>query len=73
MRLLLIDEGLDGLGIHVVNDTANPVAGTLSLDILRAGAVRVAGGRAAVDVAPHGRATIDQTALLGGFFDTTYA
>lgn len=73
LRLLLLDEGLDGLGVHLLNTTATAVAGTLALDILRADGTRVAGGTAAVAVPAHGHASIDQTALLGGFFDTTYA
>jgi beta-mannosidase len=73
LRLLLRDEGLAGLGLHLVNDRPTPVAGTLRLDLLQGGRTRIAGGSRAVAVAAHSALSLDQTALLGGFVDTTYA
>lgn len=73
LRVLLLDEGLDGLGIHILNTGPVGLAGTMTLDVLRGDGTRIAGARTAVTVVGHGAATLDQTALLGGFFDTTYA
>jgi beta-mannosidase len=73
LRVLLLDEGLDGLGIRVLNTSETAVAGRLTLDLLRGDGVRVAGGTSDVTVPPRGAVTVDQTALLGGFFDTTHA
>jgi beta-mannosidase len=73
LRVLLLDEGLDGLGIHILNTSDTAITGRLTLDLLRGDGVRVAGGASDVAVPPRGSVTIDQTALLGGFFDTTHA
>jgi beta-mannosidase len=73
VRVLILDEGLNGLGLHVLNDRPGPISGTFTLDIYRDGATRVAGGSTPVTVSARGHVTLDQTALLGGFFDTTYA
>lgn len=73
LRVLLIDGGLDGLGIHLLNTSETGVTGRLALDLLRGDGVRVAGGATDVAIPPRGTVTIDQTALLGGFFDTTHA
>lgn len=73
LRILLIDEGLDGLGLHIVNTADTTVTGRLTLDLLRADGVRVTGGASDITLGPRGAASLDQTTLLGGFFDTTHA
>ena len=73
LRILLIDEGVNGLHVHVVNDGAAAVAGRLSLACLKDGATVVVRGERDVEVAAHGAITLRATELFGAFFDATYA
>jgi beta-mannosidase len=71
--VILTDEGLNGLSIHIVNEGADPRPVHLSLVCLRDGETEVM--KAARDLQLAGRSTIalSATELWGGFFDTTYA
>ncbi|MGT2479782.1 alpha/beta fold hydrolase [Methylobacterium oryzae CBMB20] len=71
VQVLLTDEGLDGLHVHVLNETASVRALTLSLTFCD-GAGRVA-ARAERDLVagPRAALTLTSAALLGRFFDAT--
>ncbi len=71
--ILLVDEGLNGLDIHVINDGARPLEAEIHLSLLRGGHVPVARVKAPVTVAPHGAARLRTASLLDHFSDTTYA
>ncbi|HWJ75782.1 MAG TPA: glycoside hydrolase family 2 protein [Kaistia sp.] len=73
LALMLSDEGVNGLHLHVVNDGPETVEATLSLACLRDGRLPVARGEKAVTIPARGGLTITATELLGAFFDTTYA
>lgn len=73
IQVLLIDEGLNGLDVHLVNETAAPVEANLSLTCLRDGAVTVMQARRAATLAPRSSQRLAATDLWGAFFDTTYA
>lgn len=70
--LHLTDEGLDGLAIHAVNDTAQLLDATLELEMYREGRV-FARTRATLLVPPRGSVSRYADALLGHFTDHTNA
>jgi beta-mannosidase len=71
--VFLLDEGLDGLWAHVVNDAPEPLEGRLRLAVLRHGALQVDAGDCAVRVPPHATRAIPCTDVLGRFADLTQA
>jgi beta-mannosidase len=73
LRIILMDEGVNGLHVHVVNDRPMPVAGRLSLACLKDGATVVVRGERDVEVPARGSITLRATELFGAFFDATYA
>lgn len=72
-QLTLTDEGLDGLHLHVINETPRPLDGRVELTLLKDGHVIVARGEGPCPVPPRGRALLRSDALLGGFYDVTYS
>ncbi len=73
VALLAVDEGLNGLALHVVNDTAGQVRGTVVVEMVARGELVVERAEAEVDVGPRGSCTLDAEDVLGGFRDITYA
>lgn len=73
VQVLLADEGLNGLDVHVVNETANAKAVTLKLTCLRDGTVPVMQASRDVTLAPRSSVALPATDLWGAFFDTAYA
>ena len=73
VAVLIVDEGLEGLRLHVVNDRGVPVQGELSLSLYRDGHVQVATGTRAVSVPAHGEVEVVASTLFGTFLDLTYA
>ncbi|SAK78669.1 glycosyl hydrolase 2 galactose-binding domain-containing protein [Caballeronia ptereochthonis] len=73
VQALILDEGLDGLDVHLVNETAHEIRARLELACLREGAVKVAGGACDVVLRPRSVQRITSNALIGAFFDITYA
>jgi beta-mannosidase len=72
VALIVVDEGLNGIALHVVNDTAEPVLGRLDLSLVSGDAV-VDEGSTHVRVPPRGSASFDAESVLGGFRDVGYA
>jgi beta-mannosidase len=69
----VVDEGLNGLDVHVAHDGSAPLSATLEVELLRPdGAV---GETCTVEVSlpPHGHAVYGVEALLGRFADVSYA
>ncbi|HUA95453.1 MAG TPA: hypothetical protein VMB82_07970 [Acidimicrobiales bacterium] len=73
VALLAVDEGLNGLALHVVNDTAGPVRGTVVVELVARGELVVERGEVEVEVGPRGSSTVDAEDVVGGFRDITYA
>jgi len=72
VALLAIDEGLNGLVLHAVNDRATPLACELRVALHRGGAV-VARGARPIEVAPHEALAVRANEVLGRFADVTWA
>jgi beta-mannosidase len=70
---LITNEGLDGLDVHLVNETAVAIAARLELARLHEGATKVARVSKDVTLAARSTARIQASHLLGQFFDFTYA
>jgi beta-mannosidase len=73
VQALITDEGLDGLDVHLVNDTAHDIRARVELTCLRDGAVKVAGGSCEIILQAHSNHRINSGSLIGAFFDTAYA
>lgn len=73
VQVLVTDEGLDGLGLHLLNETERPHELRLDLICLRQGQVPVAEASRPVTLAPRSAQSLSSSALLGRFFDITYA
>lgn len=73
IALRLTDEGLDGLAVHVLNESATPLDAVVEIEMLLEG--RPAGERASrpVRVEPHGARTLSADAIVGQFTDSTNA
>lgn len=70
---LITDEGLDGLDVHLINETATPIDARLELACLRDGATKVASASKDVTLPARSTERILASDLLGQFFDFTYA
>ncbi len=68
-----VDEGLNGLDVHVAHDGPEPLAGTLEVALLREDGS--AGESASVELSldAHGHHRVSVEALLGRFADVSYA
>ncbi|WP_322015107.1 glycosyl hydrolase 2 galactose-binding domain-containing protein [Paraburkholderia sp. J12] len=73
VQIAITDEGLNGLDLHLVNDTAATRAVQLDLACLRDGAVSVASATRMLELAPRSVARVGAADLLGRFFDFTHA
>jgi len=73
LALILSDEGVNGLDVHLVNEGAAPVAGRLELAALADGVRPVVSGTRDVTIAARATLTVTATDLFGAFFDTTRA
>jgi beta-mannosidase len=73
LSLILTDEGVNGLFVHLRNDAPHAVEGELTLSCYRDGKVIVMQARRTLAVAPHGVVALRDSDLWGAFFDTTLA
>jgi beta-mannosidase len=73
VQVVVTDEGLDGIDLHLINETAGALAVQLDLQCLSDGAVTVASATQTVELAPRSTRRIAAADCLGRFFDFTYA
>jgi beta-mannosidase len=73
VALIATDEGVNGLDLHVVNETSEPLACEVSLALYRDGEALIASGNRIEHVLPRAGVTVRANALLPSFFDVTYA
>jgi len=72
-QVILTDEGLNGLHVHVLNEAPTPLRAVLRLVCLRDGLHLVREAARDITLSPHNSLCIASAALLPGFFDITYA
>jgi beta-mannosidase len=72
-QILVSDEGVNGLHVHCLNETAAPFRGTLALNCWKDGATPVMSAKREIGIAPRGSTTLRDGELWGAFFDTAYA
>jgi beta-mannosidase len=71
--LLVTDEGVNGLHLHVVNDRSSDLEARLRFELFRDGEVRVALGETDVRVEGRGASTIPADRILPTFVDSARA
>lgn len=71
--LFITDEGLNGLYIHIVNETAQSLELHVHVALFRDGKVRVGEGEAAVSVPARSTIELPMSRVLPPFSDTSYA
>ncbi|MBA9064130.1 beta-mannosidase [Methylobacterium fujisawaense] len=71
VQVLLTDEGLDGLHVHVLNETAAAQDLTLTLTLCDVGGRIAARAERVLTAGPRAALTLSSAAVLGRFFDTT--
>lgn len=72
LRVILTDEGVNGLAMHLVNDTARPVEALLRLTAWRDGTVPVLKAERPVTLPARAAVMLPAAAMTDRFFDTTY-
>lgn len=71
LALLLCDEGLNGLVVHVVNDTDVAFRGEVSVKAVARGELVLEEGTAEVALSARDKVALDASQVLGGFRDLT--
>ena len=73
VAVLITDEGLGGLAIHVCNDTAAALPAVLEVELFANGAVSVGSGTRQLELAAHSASSVDAELVLGGFRDVAWS
>lgn len=71
--LLMTDEGLEGLHLHLFNETGADLEAILEVDLLHAGRIRVGQEARPVTIPAFGARTLAADTLFPSFSDLTYA
>jgi beta-mannosidase len=73
VQVALTDEGLNGLGIHLINETSETVRAKLSLRCVGDGDIDTMRREREVALPPRSNQTVSSAELIGSFFDITWA
>jgi beta-mannosidase len=73
LAISLSDEGGNGVAVHVVNDTPERFTGSVDLEVIRQGELRVAQGSRPITVEPHSAVQYNALDWFDGFWDLSYA
>ncbi|WP_131799904.1 glycoside hydrolase family 2 protein [Paraburkholderia ginsengiterrae] len=73
VQVLMTDEGLNGLDIHLLNERAQPFNAQLELICLRDGNVKVVSAIRELELPPRSAQRLSAAECLGQFFDFTHA
>jgi beta-mannosidase len=73
LAAFFVDEGLDGLVLHVLNDRPEPFRGEVELTLSRADGQVVEAVRVGLEVPPRRERALGVDAALGRFVDSSYA
>ena len=73
VQVALTDEGLNGLGIHLLNETATALRATLALRCLQGAETVVMHRERTLELPARSGQTLTSADLIGSFFDITYA
>lgn len=73
VQVVFTDEGVNGLAVHLVNETAESLGLSVEIAALRDGGQPVVSGRRDLTLGPREAAEIPATGLFGAFFDANYA
>jgi beta-mannosidase len=73
VAVLVTDEGLNGLHLHVVNDTDVGFAGEVRVELFARGEQRVESVGRAVEIPARGHTVLEAGAMFEGFRDLGYA
>ena len=71
VAIWMTDEGMGGYGVHVANDGADVLTGTICITLSRSGQ-RVDGGETAVTVPPRSAWSGDVETIIGRWVDVAY-
>ncbi|WP_157572631.1 glycoside hydrolase family 2 protein [Nevskia soli] len=72
VALFIINEGVNGLALHAVNDRAYPLAARLTLTLFRHGKQQVAEGTQDIVIPARGGVQLRDSVVLGRFLDSGY-
>ena len=73
LQLTVTDEGLNGIHLHLTNETDAACDGFVEITLLKEPHVAVARQEVAVHLAGRSRQTLNADEILGGFYDSSYA
>jgi beta-mannosidase len=73
VAVLVTDEGLNGLDVHVFNDRAEPLAAILRVELFGRGELLLERTETKVDVSGRAATTVRGDSLFDGFRDLTWA
>ncbi|MET0164218.1 MAG: glycoside hydrolase family 2 protein, partial [Vicinamibacterales bacterium] len=73
VALLAIDEGLNGLYLHALNDTCDPIQAEIRVALYREGRLRDASESTSVTIPGRGFRTVHADGMFNGFVDLMYA